>query len=69
MEKLRFLRDADEQHEDQQDPDASLARDPSTWFAQQLGEEWEADEPGIYRYVGPKTQSPAEVRSIPAAED
>jgi hypothetical protein len=36
-----------------QDEDAPLARDESTWFARELGEEWEAEEPGIYRHVGP----------------
>lgn len=33
-----------------QDDDAPLARD--LWFAQQLGEEWQEEEPGIYRYLG-----------------
>ena len=55
MAKLRSLRDGDQQDEDQQDDDAPLARDRSTWFAQQLGEHWQADEPGIYRYVGPES--------------
>jgi hypothetical protein len=32
------------------DVDAALSRDP---FARQLGDEWEAEEPGIYRFVGP----------------
>jgi hypothetical protein len=54
MTKLRFLRGGDQPDEDQQNDDAPLARDPSTWFAQQLGEQWQADEPGIYRYVGPE---------------
>ena len=66
MAKLRLWRDADQQDEDQQDEDqqdgdkqahdAPLARD-STWFVQQLGEEWQAEEPGIYRYVGPSASS------------
>ena len=34
----------------QQDADAALARDP---FARRLGDEWQAEEPGIYRFVGP----------------
>jgi hypothetical protein len=57
MVNVRFRRDADQQDEDQQDEDqhdddAPSARDPSSWFAQQLGEEWQAEEPGIYRHVG-----------------
>ncbi len=32
------------------DADAPLARDP---FARQLGPEWQPEEPGIYRFVGP----------------
>lgn len=36
-----------------QDEDAPLARDESTWFARELGQEWQAEEPGIYRHVGP----------------
>jgi hypothetical protein len=59
MGNLRFRRDADQPDEDQQDGDqqhheAPSARDQSTWFAQQLGEEWQAEEPGIYRHVGPR---------------
>lgn len=42
---------------EEQDEDAPLARDDSSWFAQQLGEEWRAEEPGIYRFVGPKSGS------------
>jgi hypothetical protein len=38
---------------DRQDEDAPLARDESNWFARELGEDWEAEEPGIYRHVGP----------------
>jgi hypothetical protein len=38
---------------DHHDEDAPLAREDSSWFARQLGEEWQAEEPGIYRYVGP----------------
>ena len=37
----------------EQDDDAPLARDPSRWFAQQLGKAWQEEEPGIYRHVGP----------------
>lgn len=36
------------------DVDAALSRDP---FARQLGDEWEAEEPGIYRFVGPTRSS------------
>ena len=34
------------------------------WFAQQLGDEWETAEPGIYRYIGPSTpmEDPAVLR-------
>lgn len=39
---------------DERDADEPLARDDSTWFARQLGAEWQPDEPGIYRYVGPQ---------------
>ena len=34
-----------------EDADAPLARD-SDWFAAALGEEWQSQEPGIYRFVG-----------------
>jgi hypothetical protein len=34
------------------DADAPLGRDDSDWFWRQLGEEWEPEEPGIYRFVG-----------------
>jgi hypothetical protein len=44
------LRPADSDHPDEDDP---LARDASAWFAQQLGEEWQELEPGIYRHVNP----------------
>ena len=37
----------------QQDADAALARDP---FARRLGNEWQAEEPGIYRFVGAATE-------------
>lgn len=37
-----------------QDVDAPLSRDP---FARQLGDEWQPDEPGIYRFVGPMSGS------------
>lgn len=37
---------------DKHDADAPLARDQATWFARELSEEWQAVEPGIYRYVG-----------------
>ena len=53
MTKLRFMRVTDQQDEDQQDDDAPLARD--LWFAQQLGEEWREEEPGIYRHVDRKS--------------
>ena len=62
MAKFGFRRDADTQYEDQQyeaqqDHDAPLARDQSRWFAQQLGEEWQEEEPGIYRRVRPNTSA------------
>lgn len=38
---------------DRQDEDAPLARDEPDWFARELGAEWAAEEPGIYRHVGP----------------
>jgi hypothetical protein len=47
---LHELRPAESDHSD---GDAPLARDTSTWFAQQLGEEWQVLEPGIYRHVSP----------------
>ena len=47
MDELPVQRDTEEQ-----DEDAPLARDDSSWFAQQLGDEWRPDEPGIYRFVG-----------------
>jgi hypothetical protein len=34
------------------DGDAALARDKAGRFAQELSEEWEPVEPGIYRYAG-----------------
>ncbi len=43
---------------EQRDEDSSLARDDSNWFARQLGEQWRAEEPGIYRYVGPDRAGP-----------
>jgi hypothetical protein len=42
----------------QQDRDAPLARDDPDWFGHQLGEEWEPEEPGIYRFVGASRSSP-----------
>ena len=45
MDELPPERDAEEQ-----DAKAGLARDR---FAQELGDEWEPEEPGIYRFVGP----------------
>ena len=39
----------------QHDADAALARDP---FARRLGEEWQAEEPGIYRFVGSTKSEP-----------
>jgi hypothetical protein len=47
MDELPVQRDTDEQ-----DADAPLVRDDSSWFAQQLGDEWRPEEPGIYRFVG-----------------
>ena len=34
------------------DADAPLGRDDSDWFSRQLGEDWQPEEPGIYRFVG-----------------
>ena len=49
---------------EEQDEDAAITRDNrSTWFAQQLGEEWQAEEPGIYRRVGLGTE-----RDVPPAD-
>jgi hypothetical protein len=45
------------------DADAPLARDDSNWFARQLGQEWQAEEPGIYRYVGSNEPRSDVVRS------
>ena len=42
----------DQQDEDQQNRDARL--DASAAVAAQLGEEWQEEEPGIYRHVGAK---------------
>jgi hypothetical protein len=39
------------------DADAPLGRDDSDWFWRQLGEEWQPEEPGIYRFVGPTSSS------------
>ena len=50
MDELPPERDAAEQ-----DADAPLARD---WFARELGDEWEPEEPGIYRFVGPARSGP-----------
>ena len=47
MDELPVQRDTDEQ-----DADAPLVRDDSSWFARQLGDEWRPEEPGIYRFVG-----------------
>jgi hypothetical protein len=33
-----------------EDVDAPMSRDP---FARQLGDAWQPEEPGIYRFVGP----------------
>jgi hypothetical protein len=35
----------------EQDADAPLARDRSYYFKRQLGEDWQEEEPGIYRHV------------------
>jgi hypothetical protein len=43
---------------EKQDADAPVTRDYSSWFEEQLGEEWLSEEPGIYRFVGP-TVGPA----------
>jgi hypothetical protein len=53
MDELPVQRESGEH-----DADAPLARDDSSWFARQLGEEWQAAEPGIYRYVGPEGSPP-----------
>jgi hypothetical protein len=34
----------------EQDVDAPLSRDP---FARELGDVWQQEEPGVYRFVGP----------------
>ena len=34
------------------DADERLARDPASWFARELSDEWQSVEPGIYRHVG-----------------
>jgi hypothetical protein len=39
------------------DADAPLGRDDSDWFRRQLGEAWEPEEPGIYRFVGHPSSS------------
>ena len=39
-----------ERHIPEQDADAPMARD---FFARELGDEWQPEEPGIYRFVGP----------------
>lgn len=39
-----------ERNTPEQDADAPLARD---FFARELGDEWQPEEPGIYRFVGP----------------
>ena len=37
---------------------APLARDVDlNWFAQQLGEGWRSEEPGIYRFVEPESRN------------
>lgn len=40
-----------ERDTEEQDADAALVRDDSSWFARQL-EGWRPEEPGIYRFVG-----------------
>jgi hypothetical protein len=39
----------------EQDADAALARDV---YARHLGEDWQPEEPGIYRFVGPRRSGP-----------
>ena len=46
------------------DADAPLGRDDSDWFSRQLGEEWQPEEPGIYRYVGHPSPSEAWASSV-----
>ena len=40
------------ENEPENDADAPLGRDDSDWFRRQLGDAWQPEEPGIYRYVG-----------------
>jgi hypothetical protein len=51
MDESHVYRDAAEQ-----DADAPLARDR---FALDLGEEWQPEEPGIYRFVGADAEGDA----------
>jgi len=57
------------------DADEALARDDSSWFARQLGDGWEPEEPGIYQFVGrPPSLDPSEdglerERQEPALQD
>jgi hypothetical protein len=53
MDEFPVQRDTEEQ-----DADAPLVRDDSSWFAQQLGDEWRPEEPGIYRFVGARNTPP-----------
>jgi hypothetical protein len=65
MDELPMTRDGS-----RQDTDAPLARDDSEWFLQQLGEEWQPEEPGIYRFVGrPKPASESLERRPPDHAD
>ena len=50
-----------------QDEDAPLGRDDSSWFARQLGDEWQAEEPGVYRFVGPPSK-PASAEPVANAD-
>jgi len=44
------MHESDRRDAPEHDADAPLARSA---FARQLGDEWQPEEPGIYRYVGP----------------
>ena len=53
---MRHELPAQRDHEEQEG--TPLACERSGLFAQQLGQEWRAEEPGIYRFVGTGTGSP-----------
>jgi hypothetical protein len=48
----------------ERDVHAQPARQDSYWFGRQLGDEWQEEEPGIYRFVGtgraPQPAAPTE---------